>query len=46
MSEIAVFTLQFTTQNCLGHCSKFHAEVATYFPHIKLRTLYTLNILL
>ena len=40
------------TQNCLScHSklnlgSKFHAEVATHLPHIKLKTLYTLNIIL
>ena len=26
--------------------SKFHAEVATHLPQIKLKTLYTLNIIL
>ena len=43
---------QFAIQNCLG-CysklnldSKFHAEAATHLPHIKLRTLHTLNIIL
>ena len=34
----------------LNLSSKFHAEVATHLPHIKLRTLlyilYTLNIIL
>ena len=52
LSEIAGFALQFATQNNLG-CysklnlgSKFHAEVATHFPHIKSSTLYTLNIIL
>ena len=46
VSDIVGIALQFATQNCLG-CysklnldSKFHAEVTTYFPHIKLRTLY------
>ena len=45
-------TSQFATQNCLS-CysklnlgSKFHAEVATHLSYIKLRTLYTLNIIL
>ena len=45
VSKIDGLVLQFTTQNCLG-CysklnlgSKFHAEVATHLPHIKLRTL-------
>ena len=50
--EIVGLALQFATQNC--HCCysilylgcKFHAEVATHVPHIKLRTLYTLNIIL
>ena len=43
---------QFDTQNCLGCHSKlnlgseFHAEVITHLPHIKLRTLYALNIIL
>ena len=52
VSEIVGLATQFVTQNCLG-CyskqnldSKFHAEVATHFPHIKLRILYTLNIIL
>ena len=46
MSEIAGLASQFATQNCLGSYSKlilgskFHAEVITYFPHIKLRTPY------
>ena len=46
ISAIAGLTLQFAIQNGLG-CylklnlgSKFHAEVATYLPHVKLRTLY------
>ena len=50
--EIVELASQFATQNCLG-CysklnvgSKFHAEVATYPPPIKLRTLCTLNIIL
>ena len=50
MSEIVGLASQFATQNCLS-CysifnlgSKFHAEIATHLPHIKLRTLYyTLN---
>ena len=40
------------TQNCLG-CqsklnlgSKFCAEVAPHLPHLKLKILYTLNIIL
>ena len=43
---------QFASQNCLGCYSKlnlgckFPAEVATHLPHINLRTLYTLNIIL
>ena len=51
-SEIVELVSQFATQNCLGFCSKlnlgceFHTEVATHLPHIKLRTLYTLNIIL
>ena len=42
-------TLQFATQNCLGYYSKlnlfskFHAEVATLRPHLKLRTLLYLE---
>ena len=50
--EIAGLALQFATQTCLGcHLklnlgTKFHAKVATILPHIKLRTLYTLNIIL
>ena len=47
MSEIVKLASQFATQNCLG-CysklnlgSKFHAEVETHLPHIKLKTLYT-----
>ena len=50
VSEIAGLASQFATQNCLG-CysklnlgSKFHAEVATHLPHIKLRISYALNI--
>ena len=50
--EIVGLASQFDTQNCFG-CnsklnlhSKFHAEVSTHLPHIKLRTLYTLNIIL
>ena len=43
---------QLATQNYLGCCLKFnlggefHAAVATHLPHKKLRTLYTLNIIL
>ena len=51
-SEIVGLTSQFATQNCLG-CnsklnlsSKFHAEVATHLPHLKLRTLRTLTMIL
>ena len=51
VSEMAGLVSQFATQNCLG-CysklnlvSKFHAEVAIHLPHIKLRTLFTLDIL-
>ena len=52
VSEIVVLASQFATQNSLGCYSKlnlgseFHAKVATHFLHIKLRTLYTLNIIL
>ena len=52
VSEKVGLTSQFATQNCLGCYSKlnlgseFHAEVDTRLPHIKLRTLYTLNIIL
>ena len=49
VSKIVGLASQFAIQNCLG-CylklnlgSKFHTEVATHLPHIKLRTLYTLN---
>ena len=51
VAEIVGLALQFATQNCLGcysnlnYSSKFHAEVA-HLPHIKLRTLYTLIIIL
>ena len=51
VSDITGLASQFASQNCLGCYSKlnlgseFHAEVATHPPHIKLRTLYTLNIL-
>ena len=52
VSEIVGLALQFATQNCLG-CyskfnlgSKFHAEVAIHFLYAKLKTLYTLNIIL
>ena len=51
MSEKVRLASQFASQNYLG-CysklnlgSKFHAEVATHLPHIKLKTLYTLNII-
>ena len=43
---------QFAPQNYCGRYSKlnlgskFHAKVATPLPHIKLRTLNTLNIIL
>ena len=44
--------MQFATKNCLG-CysklnlgSKFHADFATLLFHIKLRALYTLNIII
>ena len=50
--EIVGLSSQFATQNYLG-CnsklnldSKFQAEIATHRPHLKLRTLYTLNIIL
>ena len=49
--EIVRLISQIATQNCLYSYSKlnlgnkFHAEVAKYLPHIKLKTLYTLNIL-
>ena len=52
MSEIVGLASQFATQNRLGcHSklnlrSKFHAEVATYLSHKKLKTLYTLTIVL
>ena len=52
LSEIVGLASQFTAQNCLRCYSKlnlgseFHTEVATHLPHIKLRTLYTLNIML
>ena len=52
VSEIAGLASQFASQNCFGCYSKlnlgckFHVEVATHFPHIKLRTLYTLTIIL
>ena len=48
VSEIVGLASQFASQNCHGWYSKlilgckFHAEVATHLPHIKLRTLYTL----
>ena len=46
------FASQFATQNGLSCYSKlnldsiFPAKVATHLPYIKLRTLYTLNIIL
>ena len=46
MSEIVGLASQFATQNCFGCYSKlnlgikFHAEVATHLPRIKLRALY------
>ena len=50
--QIVWLASQFATQYCLG-CysilnlgSKFHAKVIAYVPHLKLRTLYTLNIIL
>ena len=52
VSEITELTLQFATQNCLGYYlklnlgGKFHAEVATHFPHVKLITLHALDIIL
>ena len=52
VSQKVGFALQFASQNCLGCYSKlnlgckFHSEVATHLPHIKLRTLYTFNIIL
>ena len=45
-SAIVVLASQFATQNCLGSYSKlnlgskFHAEVATYLPHIKFKKIY------
>ena len=45
-SEIVGLASQFATQNCLGCYSKlnlgsrFHAEVATHLPRVKLRALY------
>ena len=52
VSKIVGLTSQFSTQNCLG-CyskldlvSKFLTEVATHLSHIKLRTKYTMNIIL
>ena len=50
--EIVGLAAQFATQNCLGCYSKlnlgrkFHAEVVIHLPHIKLRILYILNIIL
>ena len=51
VSEIIGLASQFATQNYLGYYlklnlgSKFHAEIASHLPYIKL-TLYTLNIIL
>ena len=52
VSEIVGFASQIATQNCLD-CysilnlgSKFHAKVTTHLTHIKLKTLYILNITL
>ena len=52
VSEKVGLASQFASQNCLS-CysklnlgSKFLAEVASHLPHINLRTLYTLNIIL
>ena len=51
ISKIVGLASQFATQNCLA-CylklnlgSEFYAEVAIHLSHIKLRTLYTLNII-
>ena len=50
--EIVRLALQFATLNGRGYYPKldlvikFHTEVATHLLHIKLRTLYTLNIIL
>ena len=52
VSEIVGLALQFATQNCISCHSKlyidikFHIEVATHLPHIKLKTIYALNIIL
>ena len=46
MPEIVGLASLFTTQNCLGYysklnlSSKFHTQVATHLPHLKLRTIY------
>ena len=52
MYEIVRLASQFATQNCHG-CyaklnldSKFHTKVTTHLPHIKLKALYTLNIII
>ena len=48
--KIVGLASQFVTQNCLVCYSKwnlgckFHADVATYFPHIKLKILFNLHI--
>ena len=52
MSKIFWLASQFATQNCFG-CysklnlgSKFQTEIATHLSHIKLKTLYALNIII
>ena len=52
VSEIGGFASQFATQNFLS-CysklnlsSKFHAKVVTHLPHLKLKIIYTLNVIL
>ena len=51
VSEIVGLASQFAPPNCLGYYSKlnlgskFHAKVAIQLTQIKLRTLFTLNIL-
>ena len=50
--EIVGLASQFVTQNCLSCYSKlnlgseFHVKVVTHLSHIKLRTIYTLKIIL
>ena len=52
VSKIVGLASPCAIQNCFGcnsklnFSSKFYAEVATYLPHTKLRTLHTLNIIL